>query len=149
MPEHWRPSYFPGGSPGGPEALTWAAWTAVYPAASNPGGDADGDGQPNRAEYLAGTDPLKPASIREPSGEIRTLTVGSTPAPYLTLSFTRLAAVGDATAVPEFSTNLTSWTGGAVLVSSTPSPDGTVTDMWRSPNPVTNQPRLFGRVRVP
>ena len=51
-----------------PPYADWAAstgLTAQYPAASSEADDPDGDGLPNRAEWLAGTDPTQPASRLE------------------------------------------------------------------------------------
>ena len=49
---------------------------------------------------------------------------------------------------PQFSTDLTSWSASGVLVTSTPNADGTVTETWRAPTPMSDGITQFVRLRV-
>ena len=142
---NWRASWMPGGSPGADDLLTFAAWALIYPAAADPAADADSDGVANRAEYFYGTHPLESASSHTPSGSFQTLSPGGTPATYLTVTFSHRSEVSDITPVVEFSPDMTTWTGGAVLVSITPGSPLTTTT-WRSPLPVDSARRHFVKV---
>ena len=44
--------------------------------------------------------------------------------------------------------SLTAWAPATVRVSSTPNPDGTVTETWRKAQPVSTTTRLYLRVAV-
>ena len=66
---------------------------------------------------------------------------------YLTLAFQRRVAATDIAFNVEYSTDLSTWQPDAELVSSTPNPDGTTTEVWRSPS-ISGVLSGFMRVRV-
>jgi hypothetical protein len=146
---NWRASCAVGGSPGADDVLTFACWAGGFPGVTDPNADNDGDGIVNRLEYAFGGDPLQHSTGVLPTGGIASLVVGGNPpADYLTATIRRPTGISDLTYIPEFSTDLAAWSGGAVLVSSTNNGDGTITDLWRSPTPVSSRPRWFVHVKV-
>lgn len=151
VPANWRPSYTIGGTPGADDPYSYALWAAATGATSDVNADDDHDGISNRMEYAFGGNASDPSDSqnRLPAGGFAPFTIGAAPpATYLTASFTRPANRDDLTYTPEFSTNLSVWTGGAVLVSSTPNVDGSTTEVWRSPNPVDAIDRAYVHVLV-
>lgn len=72
---NWRPSYAPGGKPGGVDVLTVADWRAIHFTAAEladptkdatlwgDNADPDSDGMKNSEEYAAGTDPRDAADV--------------------------------------------------------------------------------------
>ena len=147
-PSNWRASSMPGGSPGADDVLTYTAWALLYPAAADPAGDADLDGLSSRAEYFFGTHPLDASSSHTPAGAFQTLSPSGSPATYLTVTFSHRSEVSDVTPVVEFSSDLNTWTGEAVLISAAPGSPLT-TSTWRSLLPVDYTRRHFVRVRLP
>ncbi len=152
VPANWRPSYTGGGSPGADDLYTYAIWAAATGAATNADADDDKDGIINRLEYAFGGNAGTPndSGTQLPTGTFAALAPPAVPTAgtYLTATFTHPTVRDDLTYTPEFSTNLDTWIGGAVLVSSTNNNDGTITEIWRSPTTVDTMQRWFIRVKV-
>lgn len=145
---NWRASSVPGGTPGTSEAtLTgYAAWKAAHGLTDD--GDSDGDGLSALVEYALGSDPAANSTAALPVGARQLLTVNGAEAEYFTLTFTRSGQAPDVTAVVDFSTDLSTWPLTGVLASSKTNPDGSLTEVWRSPSPTAPESRLFGRLRL-
>ena len=90
-------------------------------------------------EYALGLDPNVPSPNDSLGVSLRDN--------YLTLAYRRQPGATDLRFLVEFSFDLIAWTGGAVFVSSAANPDGTVTEVWRSPVPATGNSQ-FARLRV-
>ena len=143
---NWRASYLPGGTPGSDDRTTFTEWAAAN-TVSDPFGDEDGDGMGNQLEYALHGDP----HVRDPDGfparALAPFTVLGVPGDYLTLTFRRVLGAEDLTYTTQWSTDLGGWSTGGVLVSSTDHLDGTVTEVWRSPFPMTAA-KTFGRLEI-
>ena len=130
--------------------LTFAefeAWSAGFPNASDPNADPDNDGLVNRLEYAFNQNPAVTGAAPV-TGAVQTLNVGGQNGRYLTITFIKRIDSLDLSYTPEFSSNLASWIPATELVSSTPGPGSTVTEIWRSSDPVTTAQRFFVRVRI-
>jgi hypothetical protein len=114
------------------------------PLVSGPDADPDRDGYDNRLEHALAGDPLHAFSDRNPVG---TFTEVEDVA-YATLRFTRRAQMEGGTVSVQFTSDLQSWDRPAVLIESVSDRNGTVTETWRSVDPVADLPRVFGRVSV-
>ncbi|MBN9691872.1 MAG: lamin tail domain-containing protein [Verrucomicrobia bacterium] len=147
LPASWKASAALGGSPGSGEGTSFYAWKVAYPGVVNPVDDADGDGLPNLLEYLLNSHPLLPATTRLLSGELRTLTVKGVPGEYLTVSFTRRLDLVGASWRAEFAGEVSGVWQPGVLAQSIPMSEG-VTELWRSPEPVTERSTQFGRLSL-
>jgi hypothetical protein len=147
LPTSWKASAALGGSPGSGEGTSFYAWKVAYPGVVNPADDADGDGLPNLLEFLLNSHPLLPATTRLLSGELRTLTVKGVPGEYLTVSFTRRLDLVGASWRAEFAGEVSGVWQPGVLEQSMASAEG-VTELWRSPEPVTERHNQFGRLSV-
>ena len=140
-PLEWRASYLPKGNPGGSDGYTYAIWAAGDPLLTSPAGDSDKDGFDNRLEYALFGNPASSSTAgRTPSAQF----AGG----YATLTFTRRTEAQDAAFNVQFSDELMLWNIPASRVSATDNNDGTSTEVWRSTDPVSARPRLFGRVQV-
>jgi Concanavalin A-like lectin/glucanases superfamily/Lamin Tail Domain/CotH kinase protein len=124
-PLNWRPSVNPGGSPGGSDAS---------PAPVVPLGDDDGDGDVNLLEYAA---------------TLPGLSAGLDGSGRATITFARNLAADDAIYIPEVSTDLVNWVGGAAIeraIQALPV-SGIVAETWRTVVPGA-QPAQHLRLRV-
>ena len=144
-PANWRASLATGGNPGGTDSLGFAPWASPF-TVSDPVEDEDHDGLTNLLEYAFGDSPNVPAVAKLPVGSFQTLEVNGTPGNYLTVSFRRQPLADDLIYHPQFSTTMNVWEENGVLLSSTPQPDGTKLEVWRSAQPVTQ--RGFVKVEV-
>lgn len=144
----WRASRMAGGSPGTDDRMTFASWSAAYPGASDPNGDADFDGIKNLVEYALGGNPAVSEAGVLPATSVQSLDVNGVTSDYLTITFHRRAGVEDVACHVEFSSDLTTWSESGVLVNSSPNSDGSVSETWRAASPVSAGAKLFGRVRV-
>jgi hypothetical protein len=145
VPENWRASARPGGSPGADDLISYATWAAEYPGLGGPGADDDGDGYVNRLEYAFGGHPQQPGVPRLPEADV--LAQGQDR--FLALTLVRRADAEDLQYLPEMSVDLAEWKPLDVLVSRTLHADGTATEVWRSSAAVAGEARIFGRVRIP
>ncbi len=146
--ENWRASYGHG-SPGADDVLDYETWRVANSLSGGPGGDDDADGVANLLElYLAGNPQATDPDILPQPG-VQSIDVGGSVEAWFTLTFrTQPAAAGIESHV-EFTDDLAVWPKiGAVLVSSTPNADGTVTETWRPDVPQSTFPQLFGRLRL-
>lgn len=123
LPQNWRASVLPNGTPGTGDGVSFAG---------DPGADTDGDGLTDFLEYALADPPL--AAILLPGG---------TPAMLLT----RRTAADDARVIVEYSTDLAAWSPSpdTSLVESTAPAGGMMTEAWTPPPGAT---RGFMRARV-
>ncbi len=147
VPANWRAGNVVGGNPGGTDSLAWAPWAAGY-GVTGETDDTDGDGADNLIEYALGTHPGQPGSVALPVAAHQVLEVNGTPETFLTLSFRRPLDIEDLDYTVQFSDDLTAWNLMGEPVSSTIHDDGTVTDVWRSAQPVSASDRTFVRLKV-
>ena len=141
-PYEWRASYSaPTAAPGLDTPLTFAAWSAQFPAIGAPNDDPDRDGLSNLLEFALASSPTTPSPQSLPSAS----QVGDafrfslTYAPYHT----------GATRHIEFTDPSGAWQENGVLVDRTTLPDGRFRDTYQSPRPIAPaNPRQFARLRV-
>ncbi len=145
---NWRASYAPTGTPGADDLLTFALWAADFAGISNPDADSDGDGVKDGVEYALFGNPNQPGTGILPAIARQTISVSGALAEYLTISFTKRTDVGDLLYQPQYSTDLANWFANCVLVNSVVNGDGTVTETWRAPTPVSGGIKQFVRLRV-
>jgi hypothetical protein len=109
---------------------TYAAWASANGMSSDPMVDDDRNGIVNLLEYALSSATTGSAV----AGEVMPLWIEAQTNDYLTLTSRRRVAATDIVFNVECSTDLSDWHANAVLVSSTPNPDGTTTEVWRSPS---------------
>jgi hypothetical protein len=143
---NWRASYVPGGTPGGDDRTNFDTWAAASGAA-DPTADPDSDGINNLLEYGLGGDPNVRNTAVLPQSAVQTVVVAGVPDSYLTLTFTRILGAEDITYSTEWSADMTTWNANGALVSSTDNLNGTVTETWRAPSPMSAG-ATFGRLRI-
>jgi hypothetical protein len=138
---NWRPSRQLSGTPGGGDAVAYAAWKSTNSITTDLGDD-DFDGISNFLEYALGSDPAVPSRLPLPSA---TRDAGD----YITLTFTRPVGNDDAIYTVQTSPDMSAWAANAVLVEETHNPqDDTITATWRTAAPVPATMRLFMRVKT-
>ncbi len=145
-PFNWRASYVAGGTPGGDDRMTFAEWSAMNNVTSGTADD-DGDGVQNLLEYVLRGNPHASDAGILPVAANQTITVGGVEDKYLTLTFLRALGSDEATLSVEWSPDLATWSTNGALVSSTDHGDGTVTEVWRAPQP-TSAGKQFARLRA-
>ena len=143
----WRASYALGGSPGADDVLTFDIWNDDFAAVTSLTADNDGDGLLNLMEYALASNPL--TANAGPASSTGNYTVLGVPGTYLVLTFTHRVNGSDFTIEAQFNTGLPgAWAANGVLENTVTNPDGTVTETWRSPLSLAEQPTQFARVRV-
>ena len=143
LPENWRSSALPGGSPGTSDSEVFAG---------NPAADLDHDGLSAFLEYalgsLAGEAGFSPESF---------VVVGSgffddglgVLKEFPSYSYRRNLRADDVLVIVEVSANLAAWNdAGTVFVSSVANGDGTETVTVRGASPTSDEVRQFVRLRV-
>ncbi len=145
VPENWRASAAPGGSPGADDLYTYALWAARFPGIGDANANPDGDERNNRLEYALGTDPRVPDAAPVSAALAPAAGAGGN---FLTITFTRRGDAADVTMIPEFSTGLDSWVPATVRIAADVHADGSITETWRADSPVSGVERLFARLRV-
>jgi len=148
VPENWRASGSPMGTPGGSDGLTFVQWGAARGGITDAAGDLDGDGLSNLLEYALVGDPWVPSTLPQPVARMLDVTLDEVSGPYLTVTFRGRMDAADLGYFVELSEDLTTWTAGAVRVSVQSQGDGTAISVWRLPEPVQSGGARFVRVRV-
>ncbi|MES2709820.1 MAG: lamin tail domain-containing protein [Verrucomicrobiota bacterium] len=140
-PYEWRASLAENGNPGADDRTSYAAWAAAHPGTGTMTADDDGDGMTNLMEFALGSNPLLPSPAALPApGMI-------TGAPVFTVTYNPRTA--GAARIVEFSSDLSTWAESGTIIDRVIHPDGTMTDTWRAPQPVSAEiPRSFGRLKV-
>lgn len=134
---NWRTSRRAGGAPGFADDADFNTWKIGKSVTGSPEDDDDSDGIPNSLEYALLTDPH--SSNPFPAGQLQLLTVASTQANYLTITFRRLIDATDIDYHVIYSENLGSWDETPIRTSITDHYDGSVTETWRAPVSVGNE----------
>jgi hypothetical protein len=88
---------------------------------------------------------LGPNAANSPATSIASLTVNGQTADYMTLSLRLLNGREDFRHTAQFSPSPDTWPLPGTLVSVTDNRDGSRTETWRAPNPISQGSRLFGR----
>lgn len=145
LASNWKASSTIGGTPG-------TGSEDEVPFSGDPEADDDGDGLPALLEYFFGTNPNAPNEPRSPIAAFKTYPVHGLNAVYFEFSFTRSAAITGVTYTIETTDGLKNWSNGhvpMVFVGSVSNGDGTITETWRSADPVaTLGPALYARLKV-
>ena len=152
QPANWRISVAPGGSPGGSDASTFAAWAVEQglPGAL-PGDDPDADGVPNLFEYAYRTSPSVPSADLVPRPGLGYAADLNDRTRHLSLSVRRNLAADDLALYVEYSPSLLPWQAGPALSPATVTPNGDGSETWiyRVTEPVQAAgPQGFLRWRV-
>ena len=131
---NWTASAMPGGMPGGianPESystwrnLFWDSSTSINDAVAGPNADPDDDGLNNAAEYLYGLNPTQATGAPQVAPAVEIINA----APYLTFSILLSGGASDMTVVPQFSSDLVTWSNDPAtlqLLQSAKTEDGRV-----------------------
>ena len=140
-----------GGTPGiqNEQPLSYQAW-ATRQGITDPEGDPDADGWNNFLEFNLLGDPFQTAPMNQSIRvEIQSLDLGAGAQDYLTLTVCHRVTDSETLLIPELSGDLLNWDSapGAVLHGRTFQPDNSATSVYRSPNPLTEIPRGYLRVR--
>lgn len=151
-PLAWQASQQAGGTPGvdGPGTSNFDTWAQAngLGAGASLTADQDGDGMSNLLEYALDSNPIIDSSQDLPSGTTELIEVDGVIDRYLTLTFQRNLAASELNFIVELSANLAGWSDTAMQVSSSDNGDGTATEVWRAPLPLTNHTSQFVRLRV-
>ena len=150
---NWMASAMPGGMPGGiahPETysfwrnLFWNSSTSINDAVAGPYADPDGDGINNQMEYLYGLNPTQGDAVPRLVPAVETINGDR----HLTVSLRLSGGASDVTVVPQFSSDLVTWSSNASilqLLSSVPGDDGRVTWKYYDTTAVSANARRYVR----
>jgi hypothetical protein len=150
---NWMASAMPGGMPGGfanPETystwrnLFWDSSVSTNDAVSGPNADPDGDGLNNLAEYLYGLNPTLVTAAPRVVPAIEAINA----APHLTFSILLSGGASDVTVIPQFSSDLLTWSNNASilqLLQSTADDDGRVAWKYYDTSALTTNAQRFVR----
>lgn len=109
LPPNWRSSAGAFGLPGASDGDSFAAWASRNSVSGSAGDDPDQNGLSSFLEYALGT--LPPAgSDGFLSAGFEILPALSATDTYLVIRYRTAAAADDAVVIPQFSTDLTTWT---------------------------------------
>ncbi|MES2467525.1 MAG: lamin tail domain-containing protein [Verrucomicrobiota bacterium] len=108
LPQNWRHSQSPGGSPGADDAIPLAAWMSQR-GISNPLSDDDLDGETALAEYTTGGEPDGSVSPGAQSGSMEATTDGV----YFTIALRVRSGADGADVTAEFANALQTWNNPA------------------------------------
>jgi hypothetical protein len=147
LPASWRASLSAHGTPGAPDRIAFADWAGTY-GITGELNDPDRDGMVNLLEYTFAGIPTGNSGTPLPTVAVQNFTVNGVPGNYLTVTFRRNLLAEDLQVTVPFSTDLTNWNLVGVLANSVPNTDGTATQTWRSPVPISSGVKQFGRVRA-
>jgi hypothetical protein len=143
----------PDGMPGGaahPETysfwrnLFWSTPISADNAITGPAADPDGDGINNLMEYLYGLNPTQVDSTPQVVPAVETINA----APHLTVSLRLSGGASDVTVVPQYSSDLATWSNNASilqLLQSTPGDDGRMTWKYYDTAALTTNVQRFVR----
>ncbi|MCH2059747.1 MAG: lamin tail domain-containing protein [Verrucomicrobiales bacterium] len=151
QPENWRSSADLNGNPGGEDSFSYAFWSEQNGLTSTSGDDPDGDGLNNLMEYAFGGDPLGSSAEIIPFGKLMPAEGGGIEAGFLTLDLRRRLGADDARLIVESSGELKAWSNEISvpeLLRVINNGDGTETLTYRLGQSVTEQRRVFLRVRA-
>ena len=142
-------SLVPGGTPGGTDVDSYAAWAVRHSVTGGMSVDSNNNGLTNLAEYGLGLIPNSSETDGIYSAQFESVDVGGIPGIYLVLRYRHQIAADDVIVTPEWSTDMATWTA---LVDQLPpfvtNSDGTEDLARRSPQPVSTGARLYVRVSV-
>jgi hypothetical protein len=145
---NWRTSIEIGGSPGGSDALTYAAWKTAN-GVTDDLSDTDKDGVSAFLEYvLGGTIGVIDTARLPRVGTVQIEIGDGVLQTYGTLSFTRRLGADDVNYLIEYSSALNTWAPSGVFMSATRNSDGTETCLYRSSQPVAPPNGEFLRLRA-
>jgi hypothetical protein len=139
---NWRPSRFLGGNPGTADRISFADWSIGHGTTTATALlDGDNDGLSNLAEYALGSNPGTIDSVLPETG----MDVDG----HMTLTFTRPLHHEDVDYIVQTSTELVSWLPNAEFVTeSVDASTSTVTQTYRSPDPISGPQRVFMNLKV-
>jgi hypothetical protein len=155
LPDHGRASSWQAGAMGGTPGIqneqplsyqVWATRQGITDSASDP----DADGWNNFLEFNLLGDPFQAAPMSQSIRvEVQSLDLGAGPEDYLTLTLRHRVTDSEILLVPELSQDLLNWdtAPGAVLHGRTFHSDNSATSIYRSPDPLTNNPEGYLRIR--
>ena len=149
LPANWIASSAIGGSPGAPgaDALTLSSWLeqfGIFEPEPDPTLDREGDGLSQFLEFALAGDPTRSLPGERPQAGV--IEIGGDD--YLTITFRRPAAASGVSYAVEFSNDLNTWGADGIRLSTTPNPDNTVTEVWRSATAIAADAENFARVKV-
>lgn len=150
---NWRSHSRLHGNPGGPDGTNYEQWAVDNSVPGDLTSDSDGDGNSDFFEYVFGSDPQDAADSRAMTMEVRGFRVDGQFGNYLSLTVPLNLAADDVELVPEFSTDLATWTNAAedfVLEGIEHQGDGSALLRWRTRLPVdaSEQKHSFLRLRA-
>ena len=144
---NWRASISAGGTPGGSDADSFAAWATRNSIAGGMSDDSNGNGLSNIIEYGLGLTPSSDETDGIISAQFETVNVGGILDTYLVLRFRRNVAADDVIVTPEMSTDMVTWTPMTDAVPPViTNPGGTEDLARRSPMPASGDARVYVRV---
>lgn len=145
VPQNWRASLTPGGTPGSSDADSYTAWAARNSIQGRPA-DTDSRGIPNLFDYALG---LLPGTNSRFSVAVETVSVNSVSTRYLVVRFRSNTLAEDVRILPEYSTDLIHWSAISDLITlPVNNSDGTQSVAYRLPESSgTSQARAFVRIR--
>ena len=140
-----------GGTPGiqNEQPLSYQVW-ATRQGITDSASDPDADGWNNFLEFNLLGDPFQAAPMSQSIRvEVQSLDLGARPEDYLTLTLRHRVTDSEILLVPELSQDLLNWdtAPGAVLHGRTFHSDNSATSIYRSPDPLTNNPEGYLRIR--
>lgn len=150
---HWRSHATLHGNPGGVDGIDYQQWALEHLVPGDFTSDSDGDGTSDFFEYVFASDPQDAESNRRLTMEVRGFQVDGRFANYLSMTVPLNLQAADVELVPEFSTDLETWTNAAdafVLEEIQHQGDGTALLRWRTRLPTDDpeQRHSFLRLRA-
>jgi len=135
------------GTPGVFQVNSYEAWKTANGVADDEG-DQDGDGVVKLLEFFLFSDPLSYSAAVLPDGVVEPFEVSTATDDYLSIKFRRRVDTAGMTYLVRCSNDLEGWGDAAVLHSTAIHGDGSLTEVWRSAQPVSMNDQYFINLQV-